>query len=113
MDTLEWAFWGCAALVGYTYLAYPLLLALATRWRGRPHQPGPAQASVSIILPVHNEEGNLARRLDELIRLVRDSGLAGEILVVSDGSTDRTAETARSYASKGVGLIELVEKQGK
>ena len=39
---------------------------------------------LSLIIPLYNEEGTLA----EIIRRVRDTGLAHEIIVVDDGSTD-------------------------
>src|SRR5947207_1101415 len=98
MDMLEIGFWVCAVVVGYTYLGYPLLLALAGRWLGRPHQPGPASATFSIVLPIHNEEHNLLRRLEELTRQVDESGQEGEILVVSDASNDHSAMVARAFA---------------
>jgi poly-beta-1,6-N-acetyl-D-glucosamine synthase len=113
MEPLAICFWMCAALVGYTYLGYPLLLWLACRWGGRPHRIAPTPNSLSIVVAVHNEEGNLARRLNELILLLRQSGQSGEIVVVSDGSTDGTAEIARGFAPHGVRLLELAEKQGK
>ena len=49
---------------------------------------------VSIIVPARNEEANLAACLDSL---VAQSGIAYEIIVVDDDSTDRTAEIARSF----------------
>lgn len=110
---LEIAFWACTALVVYTYAAYPLLLALAARLRGRPRRVEPIAASVSVILAVHNEEKNLPRRLDELARLIETSGLPGEILVVSDGSTDRSAEVARAFEERGVRVLEAEGRQGK
>jgi poly-beta-1,6-N-acetyl-D-glucosamine synthase len=112
-DALAIGFWVCTAVVGYTYVGYPLLLAAVSRWRGRRWQVGPVATSVSIVLPVHNEEANLPRRLGELARLVTTSGLPGEIVVVSDGSTDRSAEVARGFADRGVRVIELPEKSGK
>ena len=43
---------------------------------------------VSIIIPAYNEEGNILRVLDEVKKLNIDK----EIIVVDDGSTDKTAE---------------------
>jgi glycosyltransferase involved in cell wall biosynthesis len=52
------------------------------------------------IVPAYNEERNVGRVLDELRAL--DPGL--DVVVVSDGSTDRTAEVA---AARGAHVIRL------
>lgn len=57
---------------------------------------------VSIIVPARNEEANLATCLESLIA---QTGIAYEIIVVDDDSTDRTAEIARSFC---VGADALV-----
>src|ERR1700690_89842 len=49
---------------------------------------------VSIIVPARNEEANITPCLESL---VAQTGLAYEIIVVDDDSTDRTAEIARSF----------------
>jgi glycosyltransferase involved in cell wall biosynthesis len=49
---------------------------------------------VSVIVPARNEEASLGACLESL---VAQSGIDFEIIVVDDGSTDRTAEIARSY----------------
>ena len=65
-------------------------------------QPPPAQQSdngtpeVSIILPARNEEASLA---DCLQSLVSQDGVSYEIIVVDDGSADRTREIAESFKS--------------
>jgi cellulose synthase/poly-beta-1,6-N-acetylglucosamine synthase-like glycosyltransferase len=120
MAPLEWLFWICLAVVAYTYILYPLLLVLLNalfRDAGvSPPSSGEtpvSRTSVSILLPVHNEEQNLERRLDELTRLVEASGMAGEIIIISDASTDRSAEIARQFAARHVRVIEQPTKQGK
>src|SRR5260370_26278942 len=55
---------------------------------------------VSIIVPARNEEASLG---DCLKSLTTQTGVAFEIIVVDDGSTDRTCEIAQSFA--GVRLI--------
>src|ERR1700730_8438146 len=50
---------------------------------------------VSIIVPARNEEASLA---DCLESLTDQTGVAFEIIVVDDGSTDRTREIAQSFA---------------
>jgi cellulose synthase/poly-beta-1,6-N-acetylglucosamine synthase-like glycosyltransferase len=114
MDSIRTIFWVCAALVVYTYLGYPFLLILAAKLRPRPVRRGSSgPRTVSIILVVHNEAAIIERRLDELTVLLESSGLDGEILVVSDGSTDDTAELARRHAGRRVRVLELADNQGK
>lgn len=48
---------------------------------------------VSVVLPAHNEEGTVGRLAAELV------GLFGEVVVVDDGSADRTAERAREQGA--------------
>jgi glycosyltransferase involved in cell wall biosynthesis len=50
---------------------------------------------VSVIVPARNEEACLALCLESL---VSQTGIAFELIVVDDASTDRTAEIARSFA---------------
>jgi poly-beta-1,6-N-acetyl-D-glucosamine synthase len=113
MSPLEWIFWLCCALVAYTYLFYPVLLVLLNALVGRQRQIGPVQTSVSILVPVHNEEQNLARRLDELTRIIATTGMRGEIIVISDASTDGSVDIARQFAERGVRVLEMPQKQGK
>ena len=113
MSELEIVFWSAFAVAAYALLGYPMLLALAgTVWR-RPRRIAPVQTSVSMILAVHNEEKNLPRRLDELSGLLQAAALKGEIIVVSDGSTDRSADVARQFADRGVRVVTLEHNQGK
>jgi glycosyltransferase involved in cell wall biosynthesis len=59
------------------------------------------QAQVSVIIPARNEEASLGKCLESL---VSESGVAFEILVVNDHSSDRTAEIAASFP--GVRVME-------
>lgn len=64
-------------------------------------------AKVSVIVPVYNVEGYLAKCLDSLISQTLE-GL--EILVVNDGSTDRSGEIIQQYAGKYPGKIKAFNK---
>ena len=110
MSPLECFFWLCFTIVVYTYFLYPALLGILNCFVPRERHVGPVQTSVSFLLPVHNEERNLERRLAELTRMIQASGMPGEIIVISDASTDRSADIARGF---GVRVIEQPHKQGK
>lgn len=59
---------------------------------------------ISIIVPAYNEEALLAGTLRAL-RVSADAvGAPYEIIVVDDGSTDRTAEIARGHGARVVGV---------
>jgi len=65
----------------------------------------PARSDTLVFLPAWNEEESLPAVLDEL-----RSGLAqADVLVVDDGSTDRTAEVAREH---GCEVISFGENRG-
>ena len=46
---------------------------------------------ISIVIPAYNESARIGKALDEVLRCVHDRKWHAEILVVNDGSTDRTA----------------------
>jgi glycosyltransferase involved in cell wall biosynthesis len=100
-------------LCAYAYIGYPLLLAVLAGRRRK--QPAPVFAElprVSITVPVYNEERNLREVLEGLIGQDYPSDRR-HILVISDASTDRTDEIARSYADHGVELLRLPQRRGK
>lgn len=64
---------------------------------------------ISVIVPVYNEENTIGNVLDRLLRL--HSGIEQEILVVNDGSTDKTEEISKLY--KSFTLISHEKNMGK
>lgn len=117
MPLCEIAFWGCALLVLYPYVLYPLLLAILVRLRGRPVRrtplPATGRPSVSFLVAAHNEEGSIERRLTELLALLETTGVQGEVLLACDGCSDGTAAVARRLGDRGVQVIELPQRGGK
>ncbi len=62
--------------------------------RARPHDPGPGRRPrVSLTMIVRDEEANLGPCLESA------AGLCDEVVVIDTGSTDRTAEVARSLGA--------------
>jgi len=61
-------------------------------------------SSISVIMPAHNEEQYIA----ESIKSVLDSKFDGkkEVIIINDGSTDRTQEIIERFKSKDVKIIK-------
>jgi dolichyl-phosphate beta-glucosyltransferase len=54
---------------------------------------------LSIILPAHNEEQRLPRTLEEMKGFIEAQSYPVEVVLVENGSSDRTLELAQQYAS--------------
>jgi glycosyltransferase involved in cell wall biosynthesis len=52
---------------------------------------------LSVIIPAYNEEARLPETLRRIFAYVRASGRETEVIVVDDGSRDRTADVAESF----------------
>jgi len=66
-------------------------------------------AKVSCIIPAYNEESTIAG----VVKTCLKAPEIGEIIVVSDGSTDKTADRIRQIKSKKIKIIDLPENHGK
>ncbi len=69
--------------------------------------------TLSVIVPAFNEELRLAVSLEDILPYLEGRGQTYEVLVVDDGSSDRTSEVARSYEARGVRVLRQAENQGK
>lgn len=65
-------------------------------------------SGVAAIVPALNEE----KTVGEIVRTLKGSGLIGEVIVVDDGSTDRTSEVAEAAGARVVRLEKNVGKGG-
>jgi cellulose synthase/poly-beta-1,6-N-acetylglucosamine synthase-like glycosyltransferase len=105
------AFLLCCAGILFVTVGYPVLLHWMARRRAIPVAKQPQLKTLSILIAVHNGDKFLADKLDSVVHVDYPRELM-ETYVLSDGSTDRTAEIARSYADRGIQLLEL-PKGGK
>lgn len=53
---------------------------------------------LSIIIPAHNEENRLPRTLEQVFAFLEQQNYESEVLIVENGSTDRTLQIAQDYA---------------
>ena len=59
-----------------------------------------ASPLLSIVIPAHNEESRLPRTLEQVFAFLEKQSYAAEVIVVENGSTDRTLELAQDFASR-------------
>jgi glycosyltransferase involved in cell wall biosynthesis len=65
---------------------------------------------LSIIIPAHNEESRLPRTLEQVFRFLEEQNYSVEVIVVENGSSDRTYEIAKEFTQKHPNLIALREE---
>jgi biofilm PGA synthesis N-glycosyltransferase PgaC len=117
---LELVFWISLVLVAYVYVGYPFAIFLISSLRPRESesvQNGNGSGSkdvrrLTLIIPAHNEELWIRQKLENTLKLDYPRELL-QILVASDGSTDRTVEIAREFEARGVEVAAFTERHGK
>jgi dolichyl-phosphate beta-glucosyltransferase len=74
-----------------------------------------ARPYLSVVIPAYNEEERLERYVPGIVEFLQSKGRPFEIVVVNDGSRDRTAQVARELARAYpmLRLIDLNPNRGK
>ena len=108
--TLVYLLW---SMVTFFFMVISILVV--RNWNNFYNDPKPlkSEKKVSIIVPAFNEEETIKGTIESLLNLDYPRELL-EIIVVNDGSTDRTGSIAREYANRGdIILIENEKNIGK
>jgi len=108
-------FWLSFSIIVYTYIGYPLLLAVLGSWRTKEigHEKGNnVEPAVSVIMPVYNEESVIGQKIQNTLGLDYP-GSKLEIIVVSDGSTDNTRTILQQHVDSRIKFFELPQRTGK
>jgi cellulose synthase/poly-beta-1,6-N-acetylglucosamine synthase-like glycosyltransferase len=97
--------------LGWTYAGYPLILGLLSRRRQAPRTGGNNQR-VCVIISARNARRSIEDKIANTLALLWPDGLL-RIIVVSDGSSDGTAQLARAAGGSKVHVIESTKHLGK
>jgi dolichyl-phosphate beta-glucosyltransferase len=62
---------------------------------------------LSVVIPVFNEEARIGGTLEDSLRYLKKSRLSAEILVVDDGSNDRTFDVVQKFKKRFTGRLAL------
>lgn len=71
------------------------------------------QCQISVVIPAYNEAERLGATLRRAVEYLARRGDSYEILVVDDGSRDRTVEVAEAFSGDGVRVIRHERNRGK
>ena len=99
------------AMIVMVTAGYPMLLAVMGPLMTRDRRLEDAEPSVCLIIAAYNEEACIARKIENAIALDYPRERL-EIVVASDGSTDRTSQIAQSFRERGV-LVRNFPRIGK
>ena len=107
-------FWLSLAAIAFAIVGFPILIGLRA-WLAPlpPARSAEAELDVSVVIAAHNEEGRIAAKLANLRSLAYPRERL-QIIVASDGSTDRTVGIVRAEAASDARLQILdLPRNGK
>ncbi len=99
-------FWLASAVVGYTYVGFPLLVLARARLRPRPHRTADITPSVTIVIAAHDEAAAIGARVDNLLELDYPADRL-QVVIASDGSTDATVAEGTRRGDPRVTVLDL------
>jgi cellulose synthase/poly-beta-1,6-N-acetylglucosamine synthase-like glycosyltransferase len=100
------AFWVSAGTIAATYVAFPAMLLVRGRIVRRPVAAAAITPDVSIVIAAHDEELSIGAKLDNVLDLDYPPDRI-QVLIASDGSTDRTNAIVAGFADRGIRLLAL------
>lgn len=105
-------FWLALFLIMFSYVGYAVVILVISWIVRNPVRRAPIEPTVTYLITAYNEEKNIAAKLEQTLSLdyPRDKL---EIIVASDGSTDRTDDIVRGFADRAVRLLRVEGRVGK
>jgi cellulose synthase/poly-beta-1,6-N-acetylglucosamine synthase-like glycosyltransferase len=110
--TAQILFWTSLAALFYVYIGYPLVVYFVSLVRPREIKKDFFEPNVTILITAYNEEKDIHAKIENTL-LIDYPKEKFEILVASDGSTDRTDEIVREFSAQGVKLFRQEGRKGK
>lgn len=105
-------FWLLIALVLYTYVGYGVVVTLLTRRFTRAVMRDRDVRRVTLLIAAYNEEDVIAAKIENSLALDYPRDML-QIIVVTDGSSDRTPEIVATFAGNNVICLHSPERRGK
>ena len=96
----------------YAYIGYPVSLIILGMLKDKTKQRGNYRPNITIIITAYNEEKRIKEKIENTLEISYPRGNL-QILIASDGSSDRTNEIAAGFRERGIELLALAERGGK
>ncbi len=105
-------FWFFVFLIIYTYAGYPFLTWLFSRVVSHPETNFEELPTITLLIAAFNEEKVIAQKIENSLKLDYPHDKF-QVLVMDDGSDDRTQEIIKKYVDRGVELAYNPPRRGK
>ena len=99
-------------LTFYTYIGYPILLAILNIFFKKKIQSGEIEPHLTMIIPTYNEADVIQRKIENSLQINYDKDKL-QILIIDDDSDDGTPNIIEEYADEGIELISKPKRSGK
>jgi cellulose synthase/poly-beta-1,6-N-acetylglucosamine synthase-like glycosyltransferase len=107
----ELIFWCSVLFIAATTAGYPLLITALSIFAQAPRTVRNDEPTVTLIIAAHNEEKVIKEKLVNSLSLDYPKEKL-DIIVASDGSTDKTDEIVSAFAGRGV-MLQAYGRLGK
>jgi len=108
----ETFFFGSIFLIFFAYLGYPISLYLIALFVRKERTREKHYPDVTLIITAHNEEKRLEKKIENTL-LIHYPKERLQIILASDGSTDRTNQIAENHRDAGMELLAIPVRGGK
>ena len=112
MIVLEIVFWTAIILSLWTYVGYGVFLKIISIFMPARCFPDSYVPSISVIITAHNEEKNIAAKLENTLTAGYPKDKK-QIVLISDGSTDNTVTIAEKILRPNIDLVFTQNRSGK
>jgi len=105
-------FWGSLVGILYTYFGYPVLIYLLAKILHKPETYQTYKPSVTLLIAAYNEESVIEEKIRNSLAIDYPKELF-QVLIITDGSADKTPEITKRYTNRGLQLLHQPERRGK
>jgi cellulose synthase/poly-beta-1,6-N-acetylglucosamine synthase-like glycosyltransferase len=109
---IEICFYVSLFIVIYVYFGYAISLYVISFFKCNKSVNIKQYPYVTIIIAAYNEEKLIKYKIENTLAISYPSEML-QVIIASDGSTDRTNEIVSNYKEKGIELLPVAERGGK